>query len=162
MAFLHRYHRELSSFLFFLLVSLLPTSVTIFLDCCFHWQFVPNSSYFHHISSEVPTFPHRGAQCQGIEWLFSAAYAAWSGAANKEFSLNKNTDADSIAFASAFLGGGKIIDEEGASQKENLLAAITALEEAITTGVVAVNIPKKKTASITYEAFSFFSYDPLS
>ena len=42
--------------------------MTTCLDCCFHHKFIPEPSYFHHISSGGPAVPHHfqcgGGQCQ--------------------------------------------------------------------------------------------------
>ena len=64
MALLHRHHCQQSSIPLFFLVSLFPKSVTTRLDCYFYWQFFPDPSYFHHISSGGPAALHH-FQCGG-------------------------------------------------------------------------------------------------
>ena len=57
--------------------------------------------------------------------------------------LNDNSGADALAFASALLGRGDIMDEEGSDPKEKILKAIDSPAEAITAVVVYANRPKK-------------------
>ena len=54
------------------------------------------------------------------------------------------------------------MDEEAATPKENLLAAIYDLAEAITIVIVSANRPKGKVAAGTEEAFFYISSAPLS
>ena len=58
--------------------------------------------------------------------------------------------------------GSEITEKEGASPEKNPLACVAAPVEAITAGVVAVDVPNEKAASVTEEASYFFSSAPLS
>ena len=80
----------------------------------------------------------------------------------KEAALNENAGADDVAIAPALLRWCDIMDEEAATPKENLLAAISDSAEAITVGIVSANRPKRKVAAGTEEAFSYISSTPLS
>ena len=50
MAFFHCYHRRQLTFISNLSISLSLTSVTTRLDRCYHQQFNPKPSYFHHLA----------------------------------------------------------------------------------------------------------------
>ena len=63
---------------------------------------------------------------------------------NEKSALNKKAGTDAIALASSHLLDRDIIDEDGASPKDNPLAVDDTLVEAITTGVVDDDAPKKK------------------
>ena len=52
MDFFCRYHCQWLSFPWNLSISSLPMSVTTLLDCCYHWQFNPKHSCFHHLAGE--------------------------------------------------------------------------------------------------------------
>ena len=43
-------------------------SVTTRFDLCLHWQFNPEPSYFHHISSRGPSVPHHFEYDGGKFW----------------------------------------------------------------------------------------------
>ena len=70
------------------------------------------------------------------------AEATTSGGGGKEAAPNKKADADAGAFDSAPLLGSYITEEEGSDPKENLLAAVAAPAEAITTGIVSADALK--------------------
>ena len=81
---------------------------------------------------------------------------------DEEAAPNDNARSDAVAFASALLGGGYIMDKEGAAPKENMLMAVADPAEAITAGVISSNNPKEKSASGTDESYYYFSSAPLS
>ena len=80
---------------------------------------------------------------------------------HKESAPNDMAGADAGALASALLLGSNIVDEEGASPKDNLLADIAAPEEAITADVVAADAPKEKALARADKASSSSSSAPL-
>ena len=81
---------------------------------------------------------------------------------DKEAAPKKKAGADSGALTSAPFSGSDITDKEGASPKDNPLAAVATPAEAITAGVVSADTPKEKSSAGADEASSFFSSAPLS
>ena len=61
MAFFYRYHRWRLSFPSKSLIYLLPPNVTNRSDCCYHREFNPKPSYFHHLAGGRVAAVHKEA-----------------------------------------------------------------------------------------------------